>query len=309
MTERHQPLLIVVAGFFVLLFGLWLFDLRGLGAVRADAREDLKKRQKDRQELTNPDNQWQVSSLLIRLQAENEELARTWERLRGDLLTDFPPLFPTADDRARPAQWVRQRHEELVEEVGRELETSRGIRISEEARELGFDFPIETVEPLADDEKWLRQMFAVERFVELLGSVGQTPRGEPHVRRLESITALEPRTVGSGRGYLREWPVQAKILVTREGLDTLLLQASRPAHLHRVASLSLTATPGARRAEEVTVREDERRRRWWLHYYSVTLEVATLVAAGDADAPAEGEAADEEASPGRREAPARRITY
>jgi hypothetical protein len=174
--------------------------------------------------------------------------------------------------------------------------------MGEKARDLGFTFSAETIESFADDVRWLKQMHAVERFVDLLGSVGRTETGEPHIKQLRSIKSKEltPGTVGGGTGYMEEWPIEATILVTQKGLDELLLNCSRPDLLHRVVRLSIDAEPGEAVGQEVVVREDGRRRQWVLQYYPVTIRVATLVATETTGGPVEADAPEETDAPPRK---------
>lgn len=281
--EEYKTIIIVISGFLVLYFGVWVFALRGYTEEWQASYNREEALEKEKKAICDPNLGRKTSAIKREIEKANEGLSKVFNDIQEKLAYKFskdvqiPPEYEK-----RPPIYVRQREKMLADYISKET-FQRQIEISTQVSTAGFSLPEEMNEDLATDLKWLRQMETVFRLTELLFSVFETKHAETgkeikNILRIDSVMCNEPQITGSAtEKFMREYPVEIKMHVTLQMLMQLLNKCSEPKTFHVVQSLSIRSSPGERLSRRETTRmPPDRKADWHTHYYAVTLRLATL---------------------------------
>lgn len=281
-TEKHKTILMLLGGFLLLLFLVWLFYLRGNASATADADEDYRKQvSKDIEQYTNKNATALVSKLAADYAAATAELDQRFKDVSERILWKFPtPLIPPD---AMPQSHVRVRLRDERDYAARQLSTVKNIRLSASAKQLGMDLPADVSnETLAKDELWMRQILVVRRFVDVLLSLPEEKPNEQPILAIDLLRPLPPVETGTPPAFLREHPVEVTMQMTMGGLMRLLAACSQDKTMHVVRSLEISSDP-EERLSRFGRRDDPEKQvqnRWFTHYHTVHLVVASVEALG-----------------------------
>ncbi len=277
--DLHRRILTVGAALLGLSFLLWLFYLRGLASASAQLDTDFKDSLTKEIDEYCAKTGWSVSELQSRLEKANAALTERLEKRKQELGFKFSaPLIPE-EQRARPQPYVRTQLRSLRDYLEVEAVSKRNIELGDNAHGLGFEIPDIMEEDLERDEEWLRQMEVMRRFIDLLFSVHQ-PAGERswNIARITALRPLPPVLTGPEPCFMREYPLEAELLITLRGLLDLLGRCSRPETFHVIQALEVESDP-LRRCSQPFVYDDAAakiRHRWHEHYLPVRIKLSAL---------------------------------
>ena len=287
-SEKHRQILMVLGGGVMLLFLVWLFYLRG--NANRTAREEANfngEISKNIKKYADKNATAAVSELAEDYRKATKELQNKYQETGKKFL--FPTL--TAEQTAKqkdavgfptpliPAEVIPQNHVRIRlrderDYAARILGTTNRIAMSEQAQTLGMDLPAELQETELVDENWMRQIITLRRFVDCL----QELKSEEHLQAIDELRPLPAVTTGTPPEFLREYPVEARLRLTHEGLTKLLAMFSQKKHAHGVRFLEISSAAPDRDSSIHVIKDDKKQKRIFKphHYFSVHLVVATI---------------------------------
>jgi hypothetical protein len=299
--DENRWTILAVGG---VLFGLLVVYLAVLGPNAAAVQRLAETREeelKDARETFFPEESagLPLRALQERYERRNRELAGALAELETRLSRPFPEGLVPAEKAGQVQSYLRDQLSIFRKEVAREVGSRPYLSMSEQAAGLGFTLSDELKESPEQARSWLKQLHTVREALALVLSLSEAPDGTPGLVELAAVQRHPDRLTGPEPPFVREFPVELRLVANQETLLRLLHACSQPEQFFVVQGLDFSAEPAERlsrvRVEPARRLPDGRIRtvRRSEHYYTVNLRLARVVVADLQKAQEEESAAGE----------------